>query len=165
MYRFQLFVDLLKLGKNSKDALRLTNYKAPNSSNPTSANDFASVLYEVLKNRAYQNRDLSVHDVNQELDKIVVLNAQKRGVNEILLDMFQKMNATLVKWLVRLILKDMKFGGLGHNAILKAFHEDAAEMFDTNANLRKVNTGCPTPDAQKWKYVTLKQGFYSKISF
>ena len=143
IYRFQLFVDLLKLGKNSKDALRLTNYKAPNSSNPTSANDFASVLYEVLKNRAYQNRDLSVHDVNQELDKIVVLNAQKRGVNEILLDMFQKMNATLVKWLVRLILKDMKFGGLGHNAILKAFHEDAAEMFDTNANLRKVNTGCP----------------------
>ena len=109
-----------------------------------------------------------MHDVNQELDKIVVLNAQKRGVNEILLDMFQKMNATLVKWLVRLILKDMKFGGLGHNAILKAFHEDAAEMFDTNANLRKVNTGCPTPEVHEWNaYVSIicNRACSSKIVF
>ena len=32
----------------------------------------------------------------------------------------------------------MNFEGLGHNGILKCFHQDAKELFDTNADLRKV---------------------------
>ena len=71
------------------------------------------------------------------MDKIVLLNAQKKGVNEILLDMFRKMNTQMFKWLIRIILKDVKVG-LGTKGLLYSFHDDANEVYETNANLRKV---------------------------
>ena len=81
---------------------------------------------------------INIRQINDKLNKIVTLNAQKQAVNEILLGMFKEMDAVMVKWLVRIILKDLKFGGIGHKVILDAFHKDANEYFDTNSNLRKV---------------------------
>ena len=49
----RLFIDLLKIGTDGKDAQKLKNYKAPKSASNTALNDFASVLYEVLKDRCY----------------------------------------------------------------------------------------------------------------
>ena len=49
----QLFIDLLKIGANSVDAKRLKDYKAPKSASNATLNDFASVLFEVLKSRGY----------------------------------------------------------------------------------------------------------------
>ena len=43
----------------------------------------------------------------------------------------------MFKWLVRIILRDVKIG-LGQKAILNAFHDDANELYESNANLRKV---------------------------
>ena len=77
-------------------------------------------------------------EVNENLDKIVTLNAEKKGVNQILLDMFRKMNSMMIKWLVRIILKDVKIG-LGQNKLFTTFHDDAISLYDTNANFRKVS--------------------------
>ena len=49
----RLFIDLLKIGANSVDAKRLKDYKAPKSASNATFNDFASVLFEVLKSRGY----------------------------------------------------------------------------------------------------------------
>ena len=49
----RLFIDLLKIGANSVDAKRLKDYKAPKSASNATFNDFAAVLFEVLKNRGY----------------------------------------------------------------------------------------------------------------
>ena len=40
-----------------------------------------------------------------------------RGIERILLDLFRKLNSVQIKWLVRIILKDLKLG-LGHETIL-----------------------------------------------
>ena len=72
------------------------------------------------------------------MDKIVLLNAQKKGVNEILIYMFRKMDAMMFKWLVRIILKDVKIG-LGQKKVFNYFHDDANDLYDTNANFRKVS--------------------------
>ena len=40
-----------------------------------------------------------------------------RGNERILLDLFRKWNSVQIKWLVRIILKDLKLG-LGHETIL-----------------------------------------------
>ena len=77
---------------------------------------------------------INIRQINEKLNKIVTLNAQKQAVNEILLGMFKEMDAVMVKWLVRIILKDLKFGGIGRKVILDAFHKDANEYFDTNSN-------------------------------
>ena len=81
---------------------------------------------------------ITLFEVNENLDKIVLLNAQKKGVNEILFDMFRKMNALMFKWLVRIILKDVKIG-LGQKKVFNYFHDDANDLYDTNANFRKVS--------------------------
>ena len=46
-----LYIDMLQLGANSPDAIRLKNYRAPKT-NFGEAGDFASVLYNVLVQRS-----------------------------------------------------------------------------------------------------------------
>ena len=44
----------------------------------------------------------------------------------------------MFKWLVRIILKDVKIG-LGQKKVFNYFHDDANDLYDTNANFRKVS--------------------------
>lgn len=41
------------------------------------------------------------------------------------------------KWIVRIILKDLK-AGLGYEPILRAYHPDALELFNATSDLRSV---------------------------
>lgn len=136
----KLYVDMLKLGPTSNDAIKLKNYRAPKSGgNQGEAGDFAAILYSVIKERHYSSAKISVFEINQSLDMIVSANANegRSGVTRQLLLLFKKMDALQQKWLVRIILKDMKLG-IGQDTILKHFHPDAKDLFDVNANLRKV---------------------------
>ena len=139
----KLFIGLLQLGPNSEDAIKLKNYKAPKSSRG-GPGDFASVLYSVVKDREYGKKEScpNVADINSRLDQIPIVSATKGragpdGVEGILMSLFKRMTAIQVKWLVRIILKDMHIG-LGEKTILNTFHLDAQEFYDVNANLRKV---------------------------
>ena len=136
----RLFIDLLKIGANSVDAKRLKDYKAPKSASNATSNDFASVLFDVLKNFNYSRprTPITLFEVNENLDKIAILNSQKEGVNEILIYLFRKMDATMFKWLVRIILKDVKIG-LSQTKVFNQFHADATDLYETtNANFRNV---------------------------
>jgi DNA ligase-4 len=104
-----LYVDFLKLGKGSSDAQKLKNYRAPKR-NAGDAGDFAAVLQTVLQHRHYGNSDsnsdsetlIKVAQVNALLDEIVAVNANegRRGVQRILMILFQKMSDVQQKWLV-----------------------------------------------------------------
>jgi hypothetical protein len=52
--------------------------------------------------------------------------------------MLTSMSAAEQKWLIRILLKDMKFG-LGQNRIFGAYHPDARELYDVSNNLLKVH--------------------------
>ncbi len=41
------------------------------------------------------------------------------------------------KWIVRIILKDLK-AGIGHETILKNYHPDALELFNATSDIRAV---------------------------
>lgn len=49
------------------------------------------------------------------------------------------MSADEQKWLIRLLLKDLRLG-VGQTSILNAIHFDAKELFNTCNNLRKAST-------------------------
>lgn len=55
---------------------------------------------------------MSVAEVNARLNEIVLANANdgRQGVERVLLDVFKRMSDLQQKWLVRIILKDMKLG-------------------------------------------------------
>jgi DNA ligase-4 len=52
--------------------------------------------------------------------------------------MLTSMSAEEQKWLIRMLLKDMKFG-LGQKFIFSVYHPDALELYDVSNNLLKVH--------------------------
>lgn len=51
--------------------------------------------------------------------------------------MLHRMSAQEQKWLIRIVLKDMKLG-LGTSRVLQAYHPDARELYDFTNSLQQV---------------------------
>lgn len=58
-------------------------------------------------------------------------------VEQILQSMLLKLSANEQKWLIRLLLKDMRLG-IAHTKILKTYHDDANDLYDVCNDLIKV---------------------------
>ncbi|KAH9499884.1 DNA ligase (ATP) [Bulinus truncatus] len=134
----KLLIELLCLGKDSPDSQRLLFYKAPKTAQ-AHAGDFASVAYFVLKNRCPNKGCLSISEVNQDLDAIAVGNAAKakETVRKHLMHLLTSLNPIEIKWLIRMIMKELKIG-LSQTSILNVYHPDAEELYNVNNSLEKV---------------------------
>eukprot|EP00066_Takifugu_rubripes_P003714 XP_003966508.1 PREDICTED: DNA ligase 4 [Takifugu rubripes] len=134
----KLYIDVLGLPKNGPEASKLLNYRAPNISQGD-AGDFASVAYFVLKKRCTSQGNLSVQEVNDFLDSVAINNASKKKdlVKKSLLHLITQSSALEQKWLVRMILKDMKLG-VSKETVLQVFHPDAPDLYNVNTDLNKV---------------------------
>lgn len=134
----KLLIEVLCLGKDSADAHRLLNYKAPKSAK-MDAGDFASVAYYVLKNRCPEKGTLKIKEVNDCLDGIAANNAAKKKelVRKNILHLLTNMSAIELKWLIRMIVKELKVG-LSQSSVLSVYHADAEDFYNVNNNLEKV---------------------------
>nr|XP_057907102.1 DNA ligase 4 [Doryrhamphus excisus] len=134
----KLFIDVLCLPKNGPEANKLLNYRAPTTSQGESG-DFASMAYFVLKKRCTSQGKLSVKEVNDFLDSVAINNASKKKdlVKKSLLHLIQQSSALEQKWLIRMILKDMKLG-ISKETVLQVFHPDASELYNVTTDLSKV---------------------------
>ena len=120
-----LYIDMLKIPKNSPDANKLRNYKRPSIMKP-GQQDFADVLFDVIKLRSYDGiitSEISVAEINQRLDDIVLAHETegRKAVTEILKQLFVKLDAEQQKWLVRIILKNLGLD-LGETTVLNQMH-------------------------------------------
>jgi DNA ligase-4 len=111
------------------------------SSNPlASSGEFADVLYDVLRLRVRSDNDPSdqtVGDVNELLNRLA--NASNDQERLRVFEVFKKsFCATEQKWLVRIIIRDLKIG-VRHEGLLKEFHPKALECYCACCDLRKVN--------------------------
>lgn len=59
------------------------------------------------------------------------------SVDDELTKLFGSLTALQQKWLIRIILKDLKLG-MGQMKILSCFHPDAPDLYDSSNNLMKV---------------------------
>ena len=89
--------------------------------------------------RCYSSKKIKLAEINQKLDQIVTTNEAegKRAVEMILRELFRKMDATELKWLVRVILKRMPLG-VGEVLLFRSMHPDAKDLYEVNANLEDV---------------------------
>ncbi|XP_077285241.1 DNA ligase 4 isoform X1 [Arctopsyche grandis] len=145
----KMYIRILNLPQQGRDAQKLLNYKAPSSSMATSA-DFADVAYWVLKSRGRSNNeDISLLDVNKRLDNMASYhnNNQPRAVDDELTKLIASLSALQQKWLIRIILKDLKLG-IGMVKILLCFHVDAPDLHDSSNSLSKVCTTLRNPDTR-----------------
>ncbi|KAK2178306.1 hypothetical protein NP493_548g00024 [Ridgeia piscesae] len=134
----KLYIEILGLGRDSPSALKLLNFRAPKSAKGESG-DFASVAYWILKPRCCERGTLSVGDVNRCLDNIAAGHAakSKEVVRKNLLHMLKETSALEQKWLIRMIMKDMKMG-LSQQSVFSLYHEDAEDLFNVKMSLEKV---------------------------
>ncbi|XP_041974835.1 DNA ligase 4 [Aricia agestis] len=134
----RLLVNVLGLNKQSDVAQKLLNFRAVNSGSNDS--DFASVAYFVLKSRIGQDAStVSVGVVNEVLHTIASAETGNKGpvLDESFSYLMKKLNAAEFKWILRIILKDLKLS-MSTQRILGAFHPDAPEFFQNCNNIQKV---------------------------
>ncbi|KPP67804.1 DNA ligase 4-like [Scleropages formosus] len=134
----KLFIEVLGLPKNGPESNKLLNYRAPTTSQGE-AGDFAIMAYFVLKKRCMSQGNLTIKEVNDFLDSVAVNNAAKKKdlVKKNLLHLITHSSALEQKWLIRMILKDMKLG-ISKETVLQVFHPDAVELYNVTTDLCKV---------------------------
>ncbi|XP_005884535.2 PREDICTED: DNA ligase 4 [Myotis brandtii] len=134
----KLYIELLNLPKDGKDALKLLNYRTPTGIRGD-AGDFAMIAYFVLKPRCLQKGSLTIQQVNDILDSVATNNSAKRKdlVKKSLLQLITQSSALEQKWLIRMIVKDLKLG-FSQQTVFSLFHNDAAELHNVTTDLEKV---------------------------
>ncbi|KAH7957147.1 hypothetical protein HPB52_015665 [Rhipicephalus sanguineus] len=137
----KLYIEVLALGKDSPDAQKLLRYRTPHVAK-AEAGDFASVAYLVLRNRCPTKGSLTVAEVNELLDELSDAHAHggaegSRRTREALCTLLRRTSAAEQKWLVRMVLKEMKMG-MSEGSILSCYHPDAQDVFDNSSSLTKV---------------------------
>ncbi|XP_076038794.1 DNA ligase 4-like [Oratosquilla oratoria] len=145
----ELYIRILGLKKDGNDASKLLNFRAPKTSGTSDSGDFAEVAYFVLRNRCPSEGKMTLEDVDSHLTSIAENYAMKSHgeVERVLLTMLRGMTALEQKWLIRVLLKDMKLG-LGQGTIFYAWHPDAKDYYDVNNSLEKVCTTLKDPSVR-----------------
>ncbi|XP_075382130.1 DNA ligase 4 isoform X2 [Mycteria americana] len=134
----KLYIELLNLPKDGKDAAKLLHYRTP-AGTRGDAGDFAMIAYFVLKPRSPKQGRLTIEQVNEHLDAIANNNAAKNKglLKKSLLQLITQSTALEQKWLIRMIIKDLKLG-VSEQTIFSTFHPDAAELHNVTTDLEKV---------------------------
>eukprot|EP01080_Neovahlkampfia_damariscottae_P003224 gene3224-5539_t len=136
-----IYVDFLGL-KNTSTAKRILEWKNPNYSKKSDLTNFSDTIHSILTERGWkENRKLTVHELNEYLDDLCMketMNEKKQLLKEI----FKATTAIEQKWLIRIILKDMK---INFTSIMKAFHPAAEKLYNECTDLKEVCMKCQDP--------------------
>lgn len=131
-----IYIRVLCLGKSSKDAQKLINYRyynclflysllyvyrytgqilmylffrIPNSSK--SGGDISDIIYSIVRKQlSDQKKSLTIDRINIFLDDISEASKMNNSKDELFKDLFRQISPLELKWLTRIILKDLRLG-------------------------------------------------------
>ncbi|RZB64934.1 DNA ligase 4 isoform G [Glycine soja] len=130
-------IDALGISRDSPDALRLLNWRKGGAATGPTAGNFALVASEVLQRRqGTASGGLTIRELNELLDRLA--SAENRAEKILVLStLIQKTNAQEMKWIIMIILKDLKLG-ISEKSIFHEFHPDAEDLFNVTCDLKLV---------------------------
>ncbi|KAI3974480.1 hypothetical protein MKX01_017973 [Papaver californicum] len=130
-------IDAIGLSKDSEDARKLINWRKGGSKTGFNVGNFGLVAAEVLQRRQGMiSGGLTIKELNNMLDHLA--SSENRGEKTaVLADLIQKTNAQEMKWIVMIILKDLKLG-VSEKSIFQEFHPDAEDLFNVTCDLKLV---------------------------
>lgn len=133
----KLLVKMLKINSLSDDAQSIMNWKVPGKT-PELSGDFPGRCYAVLSKRAMRGEvgNMRIAEVNQLLDKLAAVSKEEDQL-PIFNQFYNRMNASELHWLIRIILRMMKFGAT-EKTMLHLWHPDAEALFNVSSSLRRV---------------------------
>eukprot|EP00762_Andalucia_godoyi_P006342 ANDGO_05890.mRNA.1 DNA ligase 4 len=143
------YIEIMQIEKTSPDAQRLLHFKDPGMSKSRTAIDFSDALYRVLMDKGYGSVDpsqkpISVAWVNARLTELSMASSQD-GKKKILMQFFFNTRALEQKWIVRIILQDLRVG-MQKESILASFHPFAEALHNQCVSLKRVCLECRNPD-------------------
>ncbi|KAJ1378207.1 Nucleic acid-binding, OB-fold [Sesbania bispinosa] len=130
-------IDALGMSRDSHDALRLINWRKGGAKTGVNAGNFALVATEVLQSRqGTASGGLTIKELNDLLDQLS--SSENRAEKTLVLStLIQKTNAQEMKWIIMIILKDLKLG-ISEKSIFHEFHPDAEDLFNVTCDLKLV---------------------------
>ncbi|KAK4057705.1 DNA ligase (ATP) [Microbotryomycetes sp. JL221] len=138
----------LELPPESEAARKLKDWKVP-TRDDRGAGEFSSVAYDVIKTRSTVITPfgtMNVHDVNKILDDLSRVSFRVRAPTKfspqaeqarILRECLGRLTPLEMKWLIRIILQDLKVG-VSERLVFNAFHPDALDMFNRCSDILQV---------------------------
>ncbi|GAA5885480.1 hypothetical protein JCM3774_003364 [Rhodotorula dairenensis] len=165
-------VEALDLPRSSSAAIKLEHWKTPTKDDP-GAGEFASVAYDVIKSRSTvtaSRSDTTIDTVNEVLDNLSSITSvgedgQRRSLAAEHAKILKRCVATMtpgeMKWLIRIILRDLKIG-VGEKTIFDRLHPDAMSVFNTCSDIMRVCYKLYDPEhrvGEEAKVVELMQAF------
>jgi len=143
----KMFIVVMKINKDSEDGYNLLNWKQPGHTTVSKmAGDFAGRCYEVISKRPMQKQagDMSIGEVNDMLDKLAAAGKEEHQI-PLFTELYNRMNAEELMWLIRVILRQMKVGAT-EKTFFNIWHPDAESLFNVSSNLRRVCWELYDPD-------------------
>ncbi|KNA22605.1 hypothetical protein SOVF_030970 [Spinacia oleracea] len=130
-------IDALGVSRDSEDAKKLINWRKGGTKVAGKyAGNFSYIVAEFLMRRQSSvSGDLTVRELNELLDRLA--NAGRGAKSDILGEMIRRTNWQEMKWIVMIILKELKIG-LSEKIVFDVFHPDAEDLFNVTCDLRLV---------------------------
>ncbi|VFQ70225.1 unnamed protein product [Cuscuta campestris] len=130
-------IDAIGMSRDSDDARLLLNWRKAGPRAGLNAGNFSLVAAEVLERRqGVSSAGLTIKELNHFLDSLAS-SANRSEKTAILSDLIRRTNANEMKWIIMIILKDLKVG-IGEKSIFHDFHPDAEDLFNVTCDLKLV---------------------------
>ncbi|KAG0587124.1 hypothetical protein KC19_2G142100 [Ceratodon purpureus] len=132
----KFLADALGLSKDSEDAKKLINWRKGGQRAGSNAGNFPVVAAEVLHRRQKTAPGgLKIKHVNDLLDRLAAEDREEKIA--VLAELISKTNAQEMKWIITIILKDLKLG-ISEKTVFSEFHPDAEDYFNVTCDLKLV---------------------------
>ncbi|KAF3794559.1 DNA ligase 4 [Nymphaea thermarum] len=130
-------IDAVGMSRESPDAVRLINWRKGGARVGANVGNFALVAFEILQARqGVASAGITIKELNDLLDRLA--SAEKREEKTaVLSELIKKTNAQEMKWILMIILKDLKLG-VSEKSVFHEFHPDAEDLFNVTCDLKLV---------------------------
>lgn len=132
-----------------KEKEMLKHWKNPTYQPPGApTGDFVNLLAFVLKGRVPEESLMTINQVNDFLDKLCQAVTPDEKI-VCLTKFIQKASVIEQKWIVCIILKDLKIG-IGHETLFKQFDPRALDVYNSTSSLTEVCNFLKDPKNSKY---------------
>ncbi|KAK9269791.1 hypothetical protein L1049_001569 [Liquidambar formosana] len=131
-------IDALGMSRESEDARRLVNWRKGGAKTGANVGNFGLVAAELLQRRqGMTSGGLTIKELNDLLDRLASSENSRVEKTSVLSTLINKTNAQEMKWIIMIILKDLKLG-VSEKIIFHEFHPDAEDLFNVTCDLKLV---------------------------
>ena len=143
----KLYSDILGLPQSEKDMLK--HWKNPNYVKaPAPCGDFIGLIGFVVAKRVTDKSTITINEVNEFLENLSH-GKSKDEKGKILTKMIRKCTATEQKWIIGIIIRDLKLS-LSHESFFKFYDRRLLEIYNTTSSLIEVCNYLTNPKDPKY---------------